>query len=125
MRYNDLFSGSDVLELVPGGRVTATGNNTALDLKDYEGQALVIFDYGAGGGTTPTFDLKLQDSPDNSTFTDISGKAVTQITTTASKQLLSLELDGLNRYVRAVRTITGTSPTYDGATLLVARKKIQ
>ena len=124
MRDNDMASGTDVLKLIAPGRLTATGNSTGIDLKDYEGRMLVVMEYGAGGGTTPTLDIKLQESDDNSTFTDISGAAFTQAVGAESRQTLAVEINGLKRYIRAARTITGTSPTFDGAVVGIARKKV-
>lgn len=124
MREDDVYSGVDVLKLLAPSRHTASANGTGIDLKDYEGHALVILEMSAGGGTTPTLDVKLQDSPDNSAWTDITGKAFTQSTTAESRQVMAVDLNGANRYIRAVKTITGTSPTYDGAVVLCARKKI-
>jgi hypothetical protein len=124
MREDDVYSGTTVSNLIGGGRLTATGNGTGVDMRDYEGQALVVLSFGAGGGTTPTLDVKLQDSPDDSTYTDITGKAFTQVTGTASLQTMAIDLNGANRYIRAVRTISGTSPTFDGAVTIAGRKKI-
>lgn len=123
MKALDINSGIDALELVPGARTTTTGNGTGVDIRDYEGIATIILSVGAGGGTTPTLDIKIQDSADNSSFTDVTGKAFTQVTTTASKQTMSLDIDNVRRYVRAVKTVGGTSPTFDGSVVMVARKK--
>jgi hypothetical protein len=91
---------------------TATANGTGVDCRSLRGAALVILDCAAGTGTTPTLDLKLQDSADNSTFADITGAAFTQQAGTAARQTLSINLDGAARYVRAVSTIAGTTPSF-------------
>lgn len=78
----------------------------------------------AGTGTTPTLDLKLQQSDDNSTFTDVpiaqnvDGTAFAQVTTVASFQERTYKPQ--SRYVRAVATIGGTTPSFNCAAILIA-----
>lgn len=91
---------------------TATANGTGVDCRALRGRALVILDSAAGTGTTPTLDVKLQDSADNSSFADITGATFTQVTNAASLQSIAVNLDGARRYVRAVSTIAGTTPSF-------------
>jgi hypothetical protein len=59
--------------LLPTLSRTANANGTGFDLQgsnDAEGDAVVILDCGAAtAGTNPTYNVKLQDSADNSAFT--------------------------------------------------------
>lgn len=122
----NLHGGVDVLELLPGARRTATANGSGVDLKDYDGKLKVILATSLGGGTTPTLDVKLQDSADNSTFADISGATFTQVTDSAdATEAIGLEVTPRDRYIRAVVTISGTSPTFDCAVIAVGAKKYQ
>jgi hypothetical protein len=61
--------------LLPTLSRTANANGTGFDLQgsnDAEGDAVVILDCGAAtAGTNPTYNVKLQDSADNSAFTDV------------------------------------------------------
>ena len=91
--------------------MTSTTNGTGVDTLGF-GNAMVLLEVGAVTGTSPTMDVKLQDSPDNSTFTDISGATLTQVTAANKSQTLSVNLDGKARYIRAVATIAGTSPSF-------------
>lgn len=121
----DANSENNQVSLLPPAARTATANGTSVDLKDYIGRAKVILHSALGTGTTPTLDVKLQESDDNSTFTDISGAAFTQVTdAAASLQALSLDLDKTKRYVRAVSTIGGTTPSFTGNCVLVGRKQV-
>jgi hypothetical protein len=91
---------------------------------DAEGEAVAILDCKAGSGTTPTMDVKLQDSADNSSWADISGATFTQVTSTASQQKLTINTNNVRRYVRAVGTIGGTStPTFIYAVSMLYSKK--
>ena len=74
-----------VLSFAPNDVVTATGNETGVDLLDYEGDITMILDAEAGGSGV-TYAVKVQDSSDNSTFADVTGAAFT--TTSADTALV-------------------------------------
>lgn len=108
--------------LAPTAERTAALNGTSVDLKDYDGDVCLILDVAAGGTSTCT--VKLQDSEDNSSFTDITAVfvrngtaqasgtvAFSQVSTSASKQTVVLDRDGVRRYVKAVSTV-GATPTH-------------
>jgi len=106
------------------GTYTADAEGTGMDLQGYQGVLKVVLNSGAGGGTTPTLDAKIQDSADNSAFADIPGKVFTQIGTAASIQSLAIDTRAIRRYIRAALTITGTSPTFGLAVTAVGQKQI-
>ena len=106
------------------GTYTADAAGAGMDLQGYQGGLKVVLNSGAGGGTTPTLDAKIQDSADNSAFADIPGKVFTQIGTAASIQFLGIDTRTIKRYIRAVLTITGTSPTFGLAVTAVGQKQI-
>jgi hypothetical protein len=99
-----------VLDVLPIAAVTSSGNGTGVDLVSYAGQIAIVADVHNVAGTTPTMDLKIQDSADNSSFADVSPSiAFTQVTTSDSVQKLVANKDSLRRYIRVVKTIGGTS----------------
>ena len=106
------------------GTYTADANGAGADLQGYQGVLKIILDSGAGGGTTPTLDVKIQDSTDNSSFTDVVGKTFAQVTTIASLQSLGIDTRAVRRYIRAVLTIAGTSPTFGLAVVVIGQKQI-
>lgn len=112
-----------LLNLFPTAARTATANGTGIDLNDYEGDVAIILDSAAGTGTTPTLDVKIQDSADNSTFADVSGATFTQLTTTAGREKIVINSNSTARYVRAVATIAGTSPSFTFSVNAVGIKK--
>lgn len=100
----------NVLNIIPIASVTGDGNGSGVDLQGYEGEMAVILDCVNTAGTTPTMDIKLQHSDDNSSYSDVTGGAFAQVTDAgASVQKLSLNSDELKRYIRAVKDIGGTS----------------
>jgi len=79
--------------------------------------AVLAFNLGAASGTPTSYTaaVKLQESDDNASFSDVSGQALAL--TDADEDTLSLldaiDLRGLKQYIRATVTVTftgGTSP---------------
>jgi len=126
MNQDNLGDILQVAELIAPARRTSSLNGSAVDLRDYVGDYTVILTSSAGGGTSPTLDVKLQDSADNSTFADISGATFTRVTDAAdSTEKVVINADAVNRHVRAVVTIGGTSPTFDMAVIGIGVKQVR
>ncbi|MFZ9777582.1 MAG: hypothetical protein ACO3CI_04530 [Schleiferiaceae bacterium] len=105
----------DKLALIAGHPTaarTATGQTSGIDLKDYDGDVVFLLDSAAGTGTSPTLDVTIEDSADNSSFAAITGAAFTQVVDAASAQKLVVNKDSARRYVRVKYTITGTTPSF-------------
>lgn len=100
------------ISLVAAQAIAASANGAGVDIKDYVGTMQILLDAGVATGTTPTLDVKIQDSDDNTNFTDVTGKAFTQVTTVASRQQMVLDINAVRRYIRAVSTLSGTTPVY-------------
>lgn len=119
--FLDLASQSVVGGDFPVSR-TSTANGTGVDLIDVAGNmqsALLLT--GAVSGTSPTLDVKIQESADNSTWSDVPGATFTQQTAANQRQLISFA--AIKRYVRAVYTLAGTSPNFaTGVTFLGSRR---
>lgn len=109
----------------PFETVTTTANGTGAY---YGADRVVQFWLVLGGavtGTTPTLDVKFQDSADGSTYTDI-GTAFPQRTTTASTTTGSLadfpttalKTKPGRPYLRVVKTVGGTSPSFASVAVL-------
>lgn len=114
---------SQLRNLLPTAARTATANGAGVDCSGLTGAAAVIYDSSAGTGTAPTQDVKLQSSPDNATWTDVPGAAFAQVTGAASQQKLSINLSEVGRYIRAVVTIGGTTPSFTASLNLIAIKQ--
>jgi len=120
---NVLARVTDAVLFAPAARTT-TANGTGVDVTDYEGVATVLLTSAAGTGTTPTLDVKLADSADNSTWADIPGATFAQVTTAASEQLLAFDVQAARKFVRAQCTIAGTTPSFTFAVAFVGIKKV-
>lgn len=115
--------------LIPATSLTANTNGTGVDVSAYDGVALVTVDLVNTAGTNPTADIKLQHSDTSGgTYTDISGAAITQVTTalTSARTQLALDVSATKKFVRAVFTIGGTSsPAWTTSVLFIGAKKYQ
>jgi hypothetical protein len=106
---------------------TASFNTGSVDMQKFR-RALFILDIGAVSGTSPTIDAKLQESTDNSTFTDLSGNnvSITQITTANHTVTLEVRAGQLTkRYVRVAVTIGGTTPSFTCCAIPIGGEAIE
>jgi hypothetical protein len=85
---------------------TATYTGSAVEVGD-RGVGRFLLTVSAASGTTPTLDVLIQTSYDNSTWRSVA--SFTQATSTTTERL---SFSGLDRYVRAKATIGGTTPSF-------------
>ena len=102
---------------------TATFNATGIDVSGYKGGLIVTQQVGAVSGTNPTLDGKLQSSPDNSAWTDISGATFTQVTAANAEEKIGIDVREGAKYLRYVGTLGGTSPSFTMGVLLLGQKE--
>src|SRR5262245_40646955 len=105
---------------VPPQTASATVNGTGGDLLAGDGRCFALQQVGTVGGTSPTLDGKVQESGDNSTWTDIPG--ATFATVTASNNYQAITFERTRRFVRYVGTIAGTSPSFALAVVISEQK---
>jgi len=100
---------------------TASVNSSVFEVQDADVLVLYLV-VTANSGTSQTLDVKMQDSPDGgTTWFDIAGAAVTQVTTSNGSQIVSATRK-FARTVRCVVTIGGTTPSYTFAVFFLAYK---
>ena len=92
--------------LGPAAR-TASANGTGVDLQNNDG---AVCYFNVGTITDGTHTPKLQDSPDNSTFTDVvAAQLQGTFANLASNTNQEIGYVGVQRYVRAVITVSGAT----------------
>lgn len=105
----DLEARIDVaVSLAPVGNRTASANGTGVDIQGYDGAEVVIV---AGTITDGTHTPKVQESDDNSTYTDVAaadlvGTALVAITASSVQRISYV---GIKRYIRVATTVSGTT----------------
>lgn len=113
-----------IKDLLIAQAATTTVTGTSIDLQGYvaagKKNVMVVLDLPTVAGTTPSVTVKVQDSPNNTTFTDVTGAAFAAVTTNLT-DTTSLLFYTTNRYIRAVATLTAntTSATLWAGALLI------
>lgn len=127
MNLKEQFSHLAATEILAPTVRTATATATVVDLQGYK-SALFLIRVAAGGITfdgTNNLNFELQDSPDNSTFTDVDITKVLGVTDatltggiikkwTAAKAAVSLNVfayTGGQRYLKLINNFNGTHGT--------------
>tara|TARA_B100000575_G_scaffold136830_1_gene109094 strand:- start:15304 stop:15687 length:384 start_codon:yes stop_codon:yes gene_type:complete len=114
----------DITAAVASASVTATATSGAIDLKEFDGDVLLVLNCAAGTGSSPTLDIKVQDSDETGgTYGDLSGATFTQVTDSASVQTLEVNKDECKRFIKIVQTVGGSSPVFVYGISLVGAKK--
>ena len=101
--------------------VNDTNTGSAVDMIDADGSCFAIQVVGAVTGTSPSLAGKIQESSDNTTWTDVTGATFTAVT--ASNNVQTITFERTKRYLRHFRTTTGTSPTFPLGVLIGEQKK--
>lgn len=115
---NDLASNCAVSATDPSLTAATTGNTagTSLDFLAGEGNIFAIQSIGITAGTSPSITNKIQESSDGTTWTDITGMSFTAATTINVQKVSGLRT---KRYVRSLKTITGTGSLAIPVTTLI------
>lgn len=102
---------------------TKSFNGTGVDFNDHGPEVTAHLQYGIFEGGT-TLAVKLQESDDNDSYSDITGGAFTSVADTDgndSSETITI-FNRSKRYVRAAVTLSGASPDVHMAVLLQGRK---
>ena len=101
--------------------VTDTNNGSAIDMAEADGRCFAVQAVGAVSGTGPSLTGKIQESADNSTWTDVSGATFAAVT--AASNLQTIVFDRTKRYLRHARAVSGTSPQFALSVLIGEQRK--
>ena len=111
------------ISLIRPQTATATVTGTGVSIDSYLGDAAAIVNLGAASGTSATCDITIQGSTDDSTYTTVT--TFTQLTGTDDNELACGQVAlGAYKYVRAVATIAGTSPSFLIDVVLMIRSEV-
>lgn len=103
---NGQASGTDDKTLFASATITATTNGDAVDVR--HGVLALTLDVSAASGTTPTLDVAIQTRKDSSD----SWRAVAAFAQATAVVAERKCFSGLDRQVRAVATVAGTTPSF-------------
>lgn len=117
----DLHNRTTVFELAPAAVRTATANGTGVDIQGYREVLKIMLNVGTVTGTTPTLNVKIQDSEDNSTYADVTGLAFAQVTA-AGNWSIGVNTRAVRSHIRVVMTIAGSTPSFPCTILAVGQR---
>lgn len=98
-------------QLLASGAKTSTFDTTSVSDGRTWRMALFVVNVTASSGSSPTLDLRLQLSNDDSTWVDVDALNLTQITGTGQSILL-VRTPAERKYVRLEGTVAGTTPSF-------------
>lgn len=101
---------------------TSTVTGQAVDLVDTDGPCFAAIQVGTVSGTSPTLDVKVQESDTSGgTYADIAGATFTQVTASNKSQVINFKRS--KRFCKLIGTIAGTTPSFALAGQLYGMKK--
>jgi len=124
---NNEGQAASVINLSDIAARTATVTGSWIDVRQYEGDLVILQEVGTVSGTSPTLDGKIQDATDGSGTgaADVSGATFTQVTASNSKQKITIPAGSVRGWICYVGTIAGTTPSFMvGATGLSRSKTV-
>ncbi|MGP0566293.1 MULTISPECIES: hypothetical protein [unclassified Nitrospina] len=113
----DMKSNVDAVNSLAPAAYTASSNGSGVDLQGYDA-AMVVFSAGAAD-TTDTDEVytpKVEESDDDVTYTAVAaGDLEGALADLSANSIQGVGYKGSKRYIRAVFTITGTTPSIQAA----------
>ena len=111
MTIQNLGSKGTAVDLLPNDVLASSANGSGVDLQGYEGSAAFVLSSEAMGASV-TLAVKLQESADNSSWSDVTdGAFTTTAANTAAFEQIALNVSDLKRYVRTASTVAGGTGT--------------
>lgn len=104
------------------GEVTSNEFSDSIDFIESDGSCFAIQIVGIATGTSPSLTGKMQESDDDTNWNDIPGAVFNAVTTAFNVQVITFQRS--QRYVRYSATISGTTPSFQIATLIGSEKKM-
>ncbi len=117
----DIKNNLDGVSSIDPASITATTNGSGIDLRDFDG-AMVVFQAGTAdtGSGNETYAPSVEESDDNSSFSAVAASdlegALSNMTANSAQRV---GYKGAQRYVRAVLTLGGTTPSIDASALVL------
>jgi hypothetical protein len=121
---NDLANNAVLGVSLQASSRSTNANGTGVDLVDTDGECFAFATVSAvsAGTTAPTVDISMEESTaSGGTYTAITGATFAQITAAGTPAPINFKRT--KRFVRAVGTVGGTTPTWTGAVLIMGQKK--
>lgn len=117
----DIKNNLDGVSSIDPASVTATTNGSGVDLRDFDG-AMVMFQVGiVGTGLgNETYTPSVEESDDNSNFSAVASSDLEgSLANMTANSVQRVGYTGAKRYVRAVLTLGGATPSISASALVI------
>ena len=117
----DIRNNLDGVRSIDPASVTATTNGSGVDLRDFDG-AMVVFQAGTAdtGNGDETYVPVVEESEDNSSFSAVAANDLEgTLSNMVANSIQRVGYKGGKRYIRAVLTLGGTTPSINASALVV------
>ena len=117
----DIKNNLDGVSSIDPASITASSNGSGVDLRNFDG-AMIVFQAGTTdtGSGNETYTPSVEESDDNSVFSAVAGSDLEgALVNMTANSVQRVGYKGSKRYVRAVLTLGGTTPSIDAAALVV------
>ena len=117
----DMKNNMDAVNSLDPNNYTATTNGTGVDVRDFDG-ALMVFSAGTldVANADEVYTPSVEESDDNSTYNAVASADLEGILSNlTANSIQRVGYRGSKRYVRAVLTIAGTTPSVQAAAWVV------
>lgn len=120
-KLHDISSNALLQSGLTSRNITSSVNGGTVDMIQGDGRCCAIQQIGAVTGTAPSLAGKIQESSDGTNWTDIAGATFTAVT--ASDNVQAISFDRTKRYMRYASAVTGTSPNFQIAVVIIEQRK--
>ena len=117
----DIKNNVDAVETIGPANHTVSINGAGVDLRDFD-SAMVVFHGNNGDFVTgdESYTPKLQDSPDDSVWTDVAAADLEgSFSDLRTTEVQRVGYKANQRYIRGVLTLAGTTPIIDANALIM------
>ena len=117
----DIKNSLDGVSSIDPASYTATTNGSGVDLRDYDG-AMMIFQAGTVdiGNGDETYTPGVEESDDNSSYSAVAASDMEgTLANMTANSVQRIGYKGAKRYIRAVLTLGGTTPSINASAVVV------
>lgn len=117
----DIKNNLDGVSSIDPASVTATTNGSGVDLRDFDG-AMIVFQAGTvdTGNGDETYAPSIEESDDNSNFSTVAASDLEgALVNMTANSVQRAGYKGAKRFIRAVLTLGGTTPSINASALVV------
>ncbi len=117
----DIKNNLDGVSSIDPASYTATTNGSGVDLRDFDG-AMMMFQAGTAdtGSGNETYAPGVEESDDNSTYSTVAASDLEGVPVNmTANSVQRVGYKGAKRYIRAVLTLGGTTPSINASALVI------